>query len=382
MKILHLFSDNRKTGPAEPAIQMASALQDRGHDVVFAYRGGGDGRVAKTVEQYGVKGTTKFALNRYLGIWDTIKDLTNLPTYMRRQKFDIIHTHLRHDHWLGANCAWRARIKRPLVVNTLHRRDILKDSIGYRWMLKRRSDGLLAFTETFRKGHIERFKLDPERVGLQGMPVNLERFNPANDFKPMRAQIGVPEDVVSIGIVGRFQTYRKMDVFLEAAAETVKQRKNVRFVIIGRSRAVEETVQKPIEELGLTGYAIPAGYFTDDYADAIASLDIFSLLMPGSDGTARAVREGMACGKPCVVSDYGMLPEIVTHGESGLVVPLTAKTISDAWVQLIDDEALRLKMGKQARAEAEARFDIHKIAEQLEGFYEKILKMGKVKMFG
>lgn len=379
MKILHLFSDNRKTGPAEPAVHMASALQARGHEVLFAYRGGGrDDRMDKLVKKYGVPATTDFALNRYMGIWDTIKDLTRLPNFIRREKFDIIHGHLQHDYWLGTNGARRSGKGRPMVVQTLHRRDVLKKSWWYKFLLRNQSDGLLAFTETYREKFIERFDLNPERIGLQGMPVDLEQFNPANDYQPMREKIGVPEGVVSIGIVGRFQTYRKMGLFLEAAARTVKQRKNVRFVIIGRSRSVEETVRKPIQELGLEEYAIHAGYFFDDYPDAIASLDVFSLLMPGSDGTARAVREAMALGKPCVVSNYGMLPEIVTHEQSGLVVPLDPDELAAAWVKLIDDTALREKMGLAARAEAEARFDMGQCAEEVEAFYEKIIGMGGV----
>ena len=116
----------------------------------------------------------------------------------------------------------------------------------------------------------------------------------------------------------------------------------------------------------------------DDYPDAVASLDVFSLLMPGSDGTARAVREGMALGMPCVVSDYGMLSEVVTDGKSGFVVPMDAGALSAAWIRLIDDEGLRQKMGAEARRESEERFNEELIAEELEAFYEKVIAMGGV----
>ena len=376
MKILHLFSDNRKTGPAEPAIQMARAMQDRGHEVLFAYRAGGrDGRMPKTVDAYGVPGTTDFALNRYFGIKDTIHDFTKLPRFLKREKFDVIHAHLNHDHILGALCAKRSGRGRAKVIRTLHQRDVIRQTMGYRWMLRKQIDGLLTFTEGFRQAYIEQFGLDPERVGVQGMPVNLEAFDPQRAYKPLRKKIGVPDDAVAIGIVGRFQPYRKMDVFLEGVARVAKQRPNARFVIIGRSRSVEETVLKPIREKGLEGYAIHAGYFTDDYPDAVASLDVFSLLMPGSDGTARAVREGMALGKPCVVSDYGMLPDIVPNDKAGYVVPMDPDALASAWIRLIDDASLRERMGAAARQEAEDRFDTHSGAEKIEAFYDKILGM-------
>jgi glycosyltransferase involved in cell wall biosynthesis len=111
--------------------------------------------------------------------------------------------------------------------------------------------------------------------------------------------------------------------------------------------------------------------------DTLACLDIFSLLMPGSDGTARAVREAMAMAKPCVVSDYYMLPEIVEHGKAGFVVPDDPELLAQAWLTLIQDTKLREKMGLTARQHALERFRTDAVGPVLEEFYQRILKLKK-----
>ena len=64
-------------------------------------------------------------------------------------------------------------------------------------------------------------------------------------------------------------------------------------------------------------------------------MDIFVFLMAGSDGTARALREAMAMGKPVVVADRGILPELVEDGISGLVVKDTPDELAKATLQLL-----------------------------------------------
>lgn len=67
--------------------------------------------------------------------------------------------------------------------------------------------------------------------------------------------------------------------------------------------------------------------------------------------------ESMACGTPAIVSDVASLPELVEDGVTGFIVPPNdPAAIRGAIMKLIDDPALRARMGRQARASVEARF--------------------------
>lgn len=383
MKILHLYSDWKWTGPAEPVLQMCQAMQERGHEVLIAHSSSAQEEteprsVGKKVAEFGLRGTREFALDRYLNIKKTFRDFRTLPRFLREQKFDIVHMHLDHDHAEGGFCARRLGRAAPVLVRTLHKRDVLPKTFLYRWLLRRYTDGWLHFTEGFRQEYNRRFNLPPERTAVQPMTVDLEKFKPGQAWKDIRGEFGVGPDTPLIGIVGRYQKYRRMDIFMEAASRVLKQVPEARFVVIGRSSQIKKSVIEPAERLGIRGSVIMAGYRREDYADSIAALDIFSLLMPGFDGTARAVREAMALAKPCVVPDFGMLPDIVPHGKAGLVVRRDdPESLAAGWLELLRNRELRLRLGEGARKDAEERFRIGLVGPVLEEFYGRLLAMRK-----
>jgi glycosyltransferase involved in cell wall biosynthesis len=120
-----------------------------------------------------------------------------------------------------------------------------------------------------------------------------------------------------------------------------------------------------------------AGYRTDDYLDTLACMDLFVFLMPGSDGTARALREAMAMGKAVVVANRGMLPELVDDGVTGLVVQDTPEGLSRAVLKLLRDPGLRDALGKAAYEKAHREFRLDLQAEAVEQFYQQMVTLGK-----
>ncbi len=373
LKILHLYSDWRWTGPCEGVLQICKKLMEMGHDIRVAFRSPPffteERTIEKKAKEMGINAVTDFSLDRYMGIRNTIKDLINLPRYLRKEGFDIVHMHLSHDHFLGTFCAYLLGKKRPILIRSFHKRSVLKNNLFNKFLL-RLTDGYLFFTEGFRERYILDFGIDPKKTGIQKMTVDLERFDPEKEYKDMRKEFGIPKDAIVIGTVARFQRYRRMDWFLEAAKEIIRRHKNVYFLLIGRSSQIKDTVIDPIKRLKIEDRAIVAGYRRKDYVDTISCLDIFTLLMPGSDGAARALREAMAMGKACVVSDFGMLPEIV--GDSAFVIHDIRSLIS-AWDELIKDPEKRKELGKRAREYSLKNFNIEDAAKGLEEFYFKML---------
>ncbi len=381
LKILHLYSDWKWTGPAEPAIQMCKGLEEQGHEVIFACRKTPADQqhqkesIEKKCREYGINYTTEFALNRYFGLKDTLNDLVKLPAYIRKNKIDVVHTHLSHDHALGVYAA-KLSLRNPAVVKSMHRRKVLADKFWNRRLLKglKGNNGIGVFTEGFKKKYSEQFKIPMENIALSPMTLDLDRFNTKIDYVDQRQHYKIPEDRFLIGIVARFQKYRRMDVFMEAAAKVIKQNPKVHFMVIGRSSQREETVIKPMKELGIENHVTLPGYLIDNYVDTMATLDAFTLMIPGFDGTARAMREAMALGKPCVVSEIGMLPEIVQHEKSGLVFQFkSSDSLADAWLRLINNEEERKAMGEYAAQQAQDEFRMDKVGPALEEFYQKLL---------
>jgi glycosyltransferase involved in cell wall biosynthesis len=387
MKILHLFSDWKWTGPADPVLSLCKALEERGHDVTLAYRKPPlpvEDSLEKRVLKARVKATDQFSLNRVLKfsepsfLRDNLRDFLNLKRYLRQEKFDILNVHHSHDHILGGISARLAKCD-TVVIRTDHKRDPLKPSLGNRLLVSHFSDGMITFSEKARKEDAEHFGFQMERVARIIPALNLERIDSGKEFRDMRAVFGIRQEDIIIGMIARFQKYRRTEVLLEAVRIIAKEFPNFKILLVGRSSQMEESVIQPMKRLGVEPWVILGGYRTDDYFDTLACMDIFVFLMAGSDGTARALREAMAMGKPVIVANRGMLPELVDHGVSGWVVDDTPELLAEAALQLLRKPEARKAMGKAAWEKAHREFRLDRQVEAVEKFYQEMISLGKWK---
>jgi glycosyltransferase involved in cell wall biosynthesis len=184
---------------------------------------------------------------------------------------------------------------------------------------------------------------------------------------------------VVLGVVARFQKYRKMDMFFQALAKAIKIAPQLKAMLVGRSSQFQETILDPIRELGLEQHAKVAGYLTDRYREGLASMDGFVFMIAGSDGTGRAMLEAMALGRPVIANNIGMLPELNEAGKTGLIFNDNADDLADCMVRLATDEPLRRSLGREAALKAKTEFSLEKQAMALESFYEQRLRAAEAR---
>lgn len=377
MKVLHLFSDWKWTGPAEPVVSLCESLSARGFNVTLAYRKTPiefpERTVEKEVEHRRIPATGRFKLNRYFSPRDWFSDLKEIPRFIEEKQVDIVHTHLSHDHWAAYLSLLRSK-KKSLLVRTDHKRDGLPNDRAMRFLM-RRTDGLVAYGERLRQQDLYSFDYPPER-SVKLSP-GLKPFTGV--VADVRPSLGLKGSEKVIGVIGRLKKDRGYDVILGAFRRVRDQLEHVKLVIVGRSSQIEESIKKPLAALGLEHDVILAGYRIEDYFSVIAAFDVFVMMRAGSDGTARALREVIGMGKPAIVSTKGMLPELVLDGKTGFVVDLDEYQLADRMMRLLTDDAARQRMGSNARAHALAEWDYSKQADRLIAFYESLLRLGKRK---
>lgn len=380
MNILHLYSDWRWTGPADPVLNICKKLQERGHNVILAYRKPPHEfpeTIEKFVKERGINATDIFSLNRYFSIKDNVSDIMKIRRFILNQKIEIVNTHLSHDHFLGSISA-RMASKKVAIVRTDHLRDPFSNTFGNRVLLKRLTDGIITFSEKARQKLVRDFCISEDKVVKINPAVDHERFNPYRKFKDMRKEFGISDKDIVVGIVTRFQRYRKMNVFFSALSMAVKRLPNIKALLLGTSSKMKETVYEPIRNMNLEKNVIIAGYLTDNYIDALACMDIFVFLIAGSDGTGRAMREAMSMGKPVIVNNTGMLPEMIDDGQSGFVFNDDPRELSELIIKLALDEGMRSSMSRTAREKAVHDFSLNKQAADIETFYKNILQIKKL----
>jgi glycosyltransferase involved in cell wall biosynthesis len=101
-------------------------------------------------------------------------------------------------------------------------------------------------------------------------------------------------------------------------------------------------------------------------------MDVFVFMMPGSDGTARAMREAQTLGLPVITIEVGMIPDLVEDGRTGILVEQTPEALEEALRRLVADGSFRKKLGKNARKEALRRYNPVRQAENTLFFYAEL----------
>ncbi len=351
-RILHLFANYKWTGPADPAIRTAARLRARGLDVVFAQAGfvhsGGEHRMAEELDRWHVPVLTGLELRKHFHVLSLRRDVATLRGILQRQRIDLVHCHLAADHLLAA-LATRRLERVPVIVRTLYDPEPPARGLRERFAFAR-THGVLAPTAAVGRGVELRFQLPGERVLVQE-PVTEPR---QLDGPDLRARWGLVAEHVAVGITARIQPHRRFDLLWDIARHVIAAAPQVRFVLLGRGneRDTEHLVHRPIAARGLLGHVVLPGYQKEpDYSAALRSLDLFLFLVPGSDGTCRAVRDAMAFGLPVVTTRRGMLPSIVTpagRAAAGIVTKETPDALGDALLLLVRDVERRRELAAAA----------------------------------
>jgi glycosyltransferase involved in cell wall biosynthesis len=328
--------------------------------------------IAAHAAERGLTALTSFHLNRYFNVHENFQDVRLISRYINHEKIDVVHTHLTHDHFIGGVAA-RHSPRKTRVIRTNHKGVALPFHAGNCFLMRLLTDGYVTFTKTGFERDKRTFGLKSERMLHLDPSVELGRFQDTAGGAKARERLGIPGDAVVAGIVARIQRHRRFDVLLKAFQAAVGQEPMLHLLVIGRGTHRRKVAMEPAKELGLKDHVIFAGYRTTDFVETLAAMDFKIFLVPGSDGTCRAVREVMAMGKPCIVAHRGMLPELVIDGRTGLVIEDSFENLAQAILRLARDEKLRKELGARAEEEARRRFDPAVQVQQVVDFYRRIL---------
>lgn len=373
MRVLHLFGDWKWTGPAEPTLDLCLELRTRGVDARLlcppAPPEASSSLPAKSRER-GLEPSSGLRFNHRINLIDNLSDLSAVRALCEHDSIDVLHVHFSHDHLIGGIAARRAR-HRPRIFRTNQKAVPTPRGPGSTFLLRRLTDGYLTYSKAALEADARAFGLDG-RAWLVPPAMRLERFDPAAPARDLRAAFGIPPESFVLGVVARMQRHRRFDVLLEG----VKRARvpGLRVLVVGRGTRMNEVAVEPARRLGLESMVKFTGYLGADYLPTVAAFDALLFLVPGSDGTCRAIREAMAMGRPVIGARRGMIPEIVEDGKTGLVIDDTPEGIAAAIERLASTPALRESMGRAGRAKALESFDIRRQAAAVIGAYEEALR--------
>ncbi|RKY19050.1 MAG: hypothetical protein DRQ55_11645 [Planctomycetota bacterium] len=384
MKILHLFANWKWTGPADPALTCAS-LQSRAHEVLFLSGASPQGKpsaILPFVQERGVQTLADFQLSKHARFRANRADVARLVDLLRERRPDIVHCHLENDHRVASLAVRKTGI--GTLVRTSY--DIFGLSGGFRTrrVVGRAMDGLIVTGSQAFQSTLDTYGGSSSSVSVRGYAVpmtliengiDLARFDISRyDRAAARERLGLKSGDVAVGVVARVQTHRRFELLLECVRQLAPRCPRLRLVVIGRGTNIERLLHEPVRAMGLGEVVISPGYLPgDEYVAALAGLDASVFLVPGSDGTCRALREQMAMGLPPVVGPRQPLPDIVEENSSGLVADETVEGLTRGLQRMVEDAGLRQRLGAGAASAARQRFDVERRVADVVSFYSMAL---------
>jgi glycosyltransferase involved in cell wall biosynthesis len=382
LRILQLVSDWKWTGPAEPMLVLMDALRTRGHQVDLVCPEPPAGSNRSLWQEASIRKLDPIhsieAMRSAFALGDTQR-ASRLRDWLETDElagpYDIVHCWHSRDHVLAARAL---RLGMPgefagrntRLVRSLSSAEKLSAWPWNRWLFGSACDGLVCVSEAVAKSN--QALRGRGLVSATCGAVDLDALDVTVDRERIRAELGVPEGAKLIGVVARMQAHRRFDLLLEALGQIVREKPDVYLVLIGRGTQAERVVRTPAREMGLDANVILAGYRVEDYAQVLGAMDVFTFLVPGSDGTCRALLQAAALGLPLVGTRRGAIPEIISNGQTGLLVSEEPAAIAAAWAGLLDDPVRRREMGEAARRDAFIRFRPDRFAAWMEGFYQRV----------
>ena len=183
-------------------------------------------------------------------------------------------------------------------------------------------------------------------------------------------ELGVPEGAFAVTCVANIQPRKGIDDLVRAARLIPDE--SVHFLLVGAIAG--QHLPRLIRRLGLEHRVHLTGFRRDATAITGRS-DVFVMPSVRQEGLTRAVIEAMAQRVPPVVTRVGGMPELVTDGECGLIVPPhNPAALAEAITRLRKDQGLRRAMGVRAREQIQNRFHFSATVRQLAQLYREVVE--------
>jgi len=181
------------------------------------------------------------------------------------------------------------------------------------------------------------------------------------------AAVGVPKGAFALACVANYRPRKGIEVLVDAFAQ-LPAAWQAHLLLIGGGMDARPLARR-IAASGVAERIHVLGY-RSDAPSLTAACDVFVLPSTKREGLARSLIEAMAYGVAPVVTDCGGSPELVVHGECGLVVPVRdAGALATAVRQLHDDKTLRARFGAAARERIARNFRIEDTIAQTLALY-------------
>ena len=387
IRVMQIILNLRRAGAQEVVRTLTEYLaSDNCEPIVCTFE---DGPVRGDLERFGIRvevlGPRRYgilALPWFIA--DMIHIRRTLVDLVRKYQVDVIQTHLLNmlDFLV---LTLRRDTGLPIVLWTVHNVNFLPT--GNNWLPKakrlfyrllyrstaRKVSGFIAISDEVRESAIRQIGPIQDKIITIPNGVDVRRYNvSAFDKEMFSRQLGITSGVRLIVTVGRLTEQKGHCYLITAAATVVSRYPDAHFLFVGDGE-LKGALQAQVDDLDVSEHVHFLGV-RSDVPDILAVADLF-VLASLWEGLSIALLEAMASGKPIVATAVSGTTQVMTHGETGLIIPPgDARALADAISQLLSDPLLGQTMAQAARKHVEIYFSAQKQADEYLALYHFLLQ--------
>jgi len=367
------------------AVSLSQGLRVLGHKVTFA--GGSDTPAVKKAREAGIdvlesqSVSSSLPFNATSGPFSQIKIIQSYRKFALEKNVTLVNVHHGRDHLMWAFALRGTGI--PLI-RTSGNQIPPKKHPGSQFLMRKKTAGIIASCKTVRGYYTEKFgfKTDdipvinggvdsvyysidypPRRAGE--LVAQAERSELSQQDGLIRKTLGIPEDAFVFGILGRFSPDKGHAIFFRAAEIVAKHHPEAWFLVAGWNAQLNEKDMRAMASMaGISGRT----RFCRRYPgarDIIASLDVGVIASLRSEMICRIAMEYMAMCVPVVAADTNVIPEIIRHSESGIIVPAgKPRAMAYGMAKMIEQKGKSRLFGQRGREIVEKCYSFESFAEK------------------
>ncbi|MDA2921968.1 glycosyltransferase family 4 protein [Patescibacteria group bacterium AH-259-L07] len=320
-------------------------------------------------------------LDRKIFSLSHMRSLWQMYTFIKKEKFDIVHVHTPIAAALGRVTAKLAGT--PIIIYTAHgfsfhenmpprqrKGHVLIEKILGRCctdmlFTQSREDMLTAIAEKI---------MSEKNVIWISNGIDINKFTLPPDNK-LKYALGFKDTDKIIGFTGRLIKEKGIEDLLVAMKNIRKIIPEAKLLVIGRTLDSDPHSfnKKLIKTLNLENAVVFAGW-QDNIPKFLSIINVFTLPTYFHEGMPRSILEAMASGKPVVATNIRGCREEVVDGITGLLVPIKdPKALSRAIIKILSDPDLAHTMGQAGRKRIEKEFDEKKVLEKELKIYQQLI---------
>ena len=382
-RVLRIIARLNVGGPARHVVILDEGLRARGFGTLLAHGdvGAGEASMESLARDAGIPTRRIAGLGRTVRPLDDVRAFAALVGLVFSYRPDVVHTHTAKAGSLGRVAAWlynltRPRRRRCLVVHTFHghvlhgyfspsRSAIVR---GIERGLARLTDAVLVLSPRLQQEIAVSYRVAPARK-VHVVPLGLQ-LESLLSLERAEAPAAGDREVV-FGYVGRLVPVKNLPMLLEAFSRVRARVPCARLVLVGDGE-LADSLRETAGRLGIADWVAFTGW-RSDLREVYAGVDAV-VLTSVNEGTPVAAIEAMAAGLPVVATAVGGVPDVITDGENGLLVPSgDVVGMAAAMERLAVDAAVRHRLGRSARRTVEGRYSASRLVSDVEGLYRRCL---------